>query len=311
MEKILITGCSGFVAHHFWLYLLDNKVNFEVYGMDLKAPEYETQGKNLPFFFYECNMLNPKSVKNVIAEVRPDYILHLASFSSVAYSWSNPIECFQNNTIIFLNLIESVRDYCVKSRILSIGSSEEYGIVSKECIPLKEDNALNPINPYAVARVSQEMLGKIFCTNYGLDIIFTRSFNHLGKYQDTRFAIPQFVSKLKLCKEGKCILDVGNVEVIRDYIDVRDVVEAYYKLLKLGKTGEIYNVCSGNGYSLRQIIDMIAYSLDIEVELRVDYAKVRPADNPIIIGSYQKIQNSTGWFPKYSICDSIKNILQD
>jgi GDP-4-dehydro-6-deoxy-D-mannose reductase len=165
-----------------------------------------------------------------------------------------------NNTNIFLNNCEVIRKNNIKCRMLSIGSSEEYGNVSDYCILIKESELINPFSPYAVARVSQEMLSQCYVTSYKLGIILTRSFNHIGPRQRDIFVIPSFVKQILngiRNVQNKIVLSTGNVSIIRDFLDVLDDVRAYYLLLEKGITGELYNVCSGNGYSLKEILILL------------------------------------------------------
>ena len=313
-EKILITGFSGFVSKHFLDYLEANKINAEVLGIDINDNitfDYNN------FLSINCNfqkvdLLNKNTVTKVITEFEPNYILHLASYSSVALSWKLPVESFTNNTNIFLNLIETVRLSGIDCRILSIGSSEEYGNAEESNIYLTEEHVLNPISPYAVARVSQEMLSKIYTNSYGMDIIMTRSFNHIGTHQKDIFVIPSFIKKMIALKnEANPVkeLTTGDTSIIRDFVDVRSVVEAYYLLFKKGKKGEIYNICNGEGISLNQIIETISSILNIKVIQKIDTNLVRPNDNKVIIGSNEKIKRDTGWTNKYSLEESLKDIV--
>ncbi len=162
MEKYLITGFSGFVAKHFLDFLDRNRIDAYVLGVDIQRPEFNIYGfKHIKCSFERTDLLDKDQVDNIIYQFQPQYILHLASFSSVAFSWKNPVASFANNTNIFLNLLEKVRNLNLDCRVLSVGSSEEYGNVAPEHLPLREDFPLNPISPYALARVSQETLSKI------------------------------------------------------------------------------------------------------------------------------------------------------
>jgi GDP-4-dehydro-6-deoxy-D-mannose reductase len=256
-------------------------------------------------------MLSVRLIK-LIYNYQPDYILHLASYSSVAYSWVNPVESFANNTNIFLNLVEQVRVLGLKCRILSVGSSEEYGRVNPGLLPLHEDLFANPLSPYAVARVSQEMLSKVYCNSLGSDIIITRSFNHIGPHQSEVFVISSFAKKLVAIKHSNLHnkqITVGNINIVRDFVDVRDVVKAYDLLLHSGRKGEVYNVCSGVGISIKQVLEQMMAILNLKVEPVVDENLVRPADNEIIIGSYNKINKETGWEPKIKFNDSLADVI--
>lgn len=313
-EKILITGVSGFVGYHFLNYLNGLHKAVQVYGIDMFPPKYDCTflGENIRFSFVKLNLLNIEELQKLFNDFVPDYILHLASYSSVAYSWKNPRESFQNNTNIFLNLIMATMNHNMKCRILSVGSSEEYGNVEEEDLPLHEDQELKPTSPYAVARVSQEMLAQIFSKSYGLDIIMTRSFNHIGPYQNTKFVIPGFIDRMARIKRSgkeKGVIETGNIDIIRDFVDVRDVVDAYYKLLHRGKAGEIYNVCAGKGYTLKNIIQMLEIKFDLMIETKVNSEYIRPNDNLKIIGDYSKIKNQLGWEPQIDISTTLDDMI--
>ncbi len=312
MEKYLVTGFSGFVAKHFLDFLDEQKVLAYVLGVDIHPPEFNIhEFKDVRCSFEQTDLLNKDRVDNIIYQFQPDYILHLASFSSVAFSWKNPVTSFANNTNIFLNLLEQVRRMNLDCRILSIGSSEEYGNVNEADIPLHEDQLLNPTSPYAVARVSQEMLSKLYVDSYGMDIVMTRSFNHIGPGQKDIFVISSFAKQLvDISKqEGDKKLITGDISIIRDFVDVRDVVRAYCLLLKKGKKGEVYNICSGEGTSLKEIIDKMASILNVDISIRKNENLIRPNDNHIIIGSNEKIKQDTGWQREISLDKSLKDII--
>lgn len=313
MNKYLITGFSGFVGRHFVECLENKGKSCLIKSLDIHDPNFRfDQYKNVKISFEKINLLSKDHVEYVINEFQPNYILHLASFSSVAFSWKEPVQSFQNNTNIFLNLIDAVRKLNIDTRILSIGSSEEYGNVNDADLPLTEDQKLNPVSPYAVARVSQEYLSRIFINGYGMDIIMTRSFNHIGPMQRSIFFVSSIAKQLvELKKAGKKRgkIVTGDVSIVRDFTDVRDIVDAYELLLKEGKKGHIYNVCSGIGLSLKDLIDMMAEELNIEVDIIVDNRLIRPADNKKIIGSNEKIKRELGWRNTIPLKQSLKDIL--
>lgn len=313
MEKYLITGFSGFVSKHFIEYLESLNTNAVVVGIDINYPEFSiTDYKHVLCSFRRIDLLDKNQVDNIIYQFQPDYILHLASYSSVAFSWKNPVASFSNNTNIFLNLLEQIRAMNLPCRVLSIGSSEEYGDVDPKDVPLTENHMLKPVSPYAVARVSQEMLSKIYVDGYGLDIVLTRSFNHIGPGQRDIFVISSFAKQLADMKKNdkKRELVTGNLSIIRDFLDVRDVVKAYHALFKNGRKGEIYNVCSGTGTSLEKLIHKMAELLEIDIETKTDPTLIRPSDNAIIIGDNKKIKTETGWDHTYSLQESLNDIIQ-
>lgn len=317
MKKILITGFSGFVSRHFLDYLYKENYAYEILGVDINPPKMslEIYKDKLNVHFKELNLLDKEALNDVIKEFHPDYILHLASFSSVAYSWKYPAECFNNNTQIFLNLTESLRQNALTDcRVLSVGSSEEYGNVTEEQLPLREDMQLEPVSPYAVARVSQELMSKVLVDGFAMKIILTRSFNHIGPYQDTRFVIPSFVRRiLDVAETGavKGVIETGDTSIVRDFLDVRDVVRAYYLLLTEGTPGEIYNICSGKGVALKDIISEISDLLSVEIEGQVNPEFVRPEDNKKVIGSYEKIYNELKWEPEIPLSQTLRDLIDE
>lgn len=312
---MLITGFSGFVSRHFLNYLVENNLSYEVLGVDVNPPKFamEDYAPTLAMSFEQVNLLDKEAVEDMIATFRPDYILHLASFSSVAYSWQHPADCFMNNTSIFLNVTEALRkhDLC-DCRLLSVGSSEEYGDVKKEELPLQEDMPLVPVNPYAVARVSQEMMAKVLADSFGMQIMLTRSFNHMGPFQDERFVIPSFVRRIldiaeSGAKSGE--IETGDTSIVRDFVDVRDVVRAYYRLLLDGKAGEVYNICGEKGVSLAEVVDQIADIVGVSVTTRVNPDFVRPGDNQVVIGSAEKIQQDIGWTAEIPLRQTLMDMI--
>jgi GDP-4-dehydro-6-deoxy-D-mannose reductase len=309
--RILVTGFSGFVGSHFLEHLAVRDVDAEVVGISRTAlPSHDGLPPHVRFRQSAVNMLDKAAIGEVLSSFRPTHVLHLAAYSSVGFSWQHPVESFTNNTNIFLNLLDQVRSLELDCRVLSVGSSEEYGPVRSEMLPLREDAALNPISPYAVARVAQELLSNVYVRGFGLDLIMTRSFNHIGARQREQFVVPslakQFVS-MRASGQGR--LTTGDREIVRDFVDVRDVVRAYFELLTRGTSGQIYNVCSGRGVSIDSVIARMQAQLGTNIELHTDPALVRPAENPVVIGSYEKLERELGWRPQIDLDESLRWIL--
>ena len=309
-NKILITGATGFVGQHLINYIQQNS-DVEIVAVG-RRPSYIFNALPQKLTYISLDLLDLEAVKSVLVTEKPDAIFHLASDSSVAYSWKEPYKCYLNNTYIFLNLLEAIQVSKIKCRVLSVGSSEQYGIVQYELCPIFEDFYLRPNSPYAVARVSQEQLSEVFVKNYGLDIVLTRSFNHVGPGQRSDFFIPSIAlqlveTKFSTCK-GNCEIKVGNLNAVRDYIDVRDVVRAYWMLLFDGVSGQVYNVCSGLGQNLQHVLEELISISELSVEVVNDPTRIRPVDNPVIIGSNQKIKNATNWIPEISFSTSLNDV---
>ena len=300
----LVTGASGFVARYLISELLRRDEEAYIVGVDIIDwinREASWAGR---FENRKVDLIDAEATRRLIAELQPSRIYHLASFSSVSYSWDYPVESFNNNTNIFLNILEAVRREDIKARVLSVGSSEEYGNVSEHEVPLKETAPLKPTSPYGVARVSQELLSRVYVEGFGLDIVMTRSFNHIGPYQREIFVIPGFIKQFTIAeKEGKreFMLRTGDVDVVRDFSDVRDVVRAYAMLMEEGLTSEVYNVCSGTGQNLSDLIGSIGRLMGMKAEVLRDSALGRPSENRIIVGDRTKISSLCGWAPSLPI----------
>jgi GDP-4-dehydro-6-deoxy-D-mannose reductase len=314
MKSIFITGISGFVGGHFTQFLLNNTTDYIIHGVSRSKPTWDfIQNRNQvlrSITFHQCDLLDSAKIHALIGDIQPDYILHLASFSSVAQSWREPLASFLNNTNAFLNIVESVRLHKLNTKILSVGSSEEYGIVKESDLPLTEKKYLAPANPYAVARVSEEYLAQIYGKGYNLNICYTRSFNHIGPGQSEQFVVSSIAKQFAgiAIKYEKPIIKIGAGSIIRDFVDIEDVIQAYNAILENGVTGEVYNVCSSKGHSIHDIVNILSDLSEIPITIEQNADLLRPIDNPILIGSYKKLHNDTGWKPSCTIEKSLKKI---
>jgi GDP-4-dehydro-6-deoxy-D-mannose reductase len=311
LVEYLITGCGGFVGSHYLDYLHNTGLTEEVVGIGTTAPL--NAPNDLRFSFIEINLLDAKKLGESIKKIRPRFCIHLASMSSVAASWVYPDKSFNNNTNIFLNLLEAVRHYSPETRILSVGSSEQYGEVSLQEESFMESDRLAPQSPYAVAKCSQEMIGQVYVESYELDIVMTRSFNHIGPRQSEHFAIAGFsrlFSQANNNGDELLVLPTGNIQVIRDFIDVRDVVSAYEAILRSAHPGAIYNVCSGRGVALANVITKLSEISGVRVEIETEPSRLRPSENNIVVGSHALLTNKLGWEPTIPLDQSLRDILK-
>lgn len=305
MKKYFITGINGFVGKYFVDYVHGVEPDSDIMGVDLGET---SKAKDIKY--KSLNLCDEKAVRNTIEQYKPDYIVHLAAVSSVAKSWEDPAGCFLNNNAAFLNLAEAIRKTEINARILSVGSSEEYGIYDK---PMKENFVLHPKSPYSVARLSQEYLSKLYVDRFGLDIVMTRSFNHIGPGQSTQFVVSSFISQLVNIadKKSENKMMVGNIDVARDFTDVRDVVDAYYKILTCASNRQVYNVCSGKATKLRDIIDMASNKLQIKPNIIIDKSRLRSNEIMVVVGDNTKIKSELGWKPKYTLEQTISDIISN
>ncbi|HEY0254348.1 MAG TPA: GDP-mannose 4,6-dehydratase [Kofleriaceae bacterium] len=296
--KVAITGAHGFVGR----YLVDALPDAEIIAIDRALAPLAFPGVART---YVTDLVAIDELAEIFRREQPDQLIHLASFSSVGYSWQEPIASFTNNTNIFLNVLECVRRYSPNTRVLSIGSSDQYGIV--EDLPLRETSPLRPLSPYAVARVAQEHLGNVYVRGFGIDLVATRSFNHLGVGQSAQFVVSALAKQFA---ERVPKIRVGTTSVIRDFLDVRDVVAAYLALLARGERGEVYNICSGRGVSIADVIQMLGDIAGYRPEIETDPALVRPVENTVVIGDHGKLTQAVGWRPAIALEDALRSVYE-
>ena len=306
--KALITGVNGFVGGYLTEHLISKGI--EVWGTKLKNESIDEEFLT-KITLRDMDLIEKEQVYAVIDECKPDFVFHLAAQSSVALSWKLPQLTMNVNIIGTLNLLDALRQECIETKILMIGSSEEYGKIQINDIPVGEDHKIEPANPYAISKMAQEMMAMQYVSAYNMKIILVRAFNHIGPKQATIFVLPDFANRIVKIEKGymKPILMVGNLEAKRDFTDVRDIVDAYYKLISIGKSGEIYNVGSGNCYSIKYILDNLLKQTTVNIEVQEDPDRMRPSDIPIIQCDNRKIKMATDWEPQYKIEDTIKDVL--
>jgi len=290
-SRWLITGSKGFVGQHLVRFLRHRKEVEEIFGIDRPAQDNASNTASMPTAI-DATLFDIPSIVAALKDIRPTHVVHLAAHSSVAASWHSPVEAFLNNTNIFLNLVEAIRVAGISCRVLSVGSSEEYGPRTLDEMPLRESLCPSPTNPYAVARVSQELLSRVYTDAYGLDIVCTRSFNHVGPDQSDRFVVSSFCRQaVEVLFGQRDHLVAGNLDIIRDFIDVRDVVRAYWLILEKGRRGQLYNVCSGYGTQLRALLNLVQEIVGKSLTVAVDEKRLRPTDNPVIVGDDSRLRD--------------------
>jgi len=308
--KALITGVTGFVGSHLAELLLAK--GFEVCGtLRWRSPVDNIRHIIDSVDLVECDLRDATSVKEALGHARPDYVFHLAAQSFVPTSWRAPAETLTTNIVGQVHLLEAVRALGLKPRIQIAGSSEEYGLVREDEVPMTEENPLRPLSPYAVSKVAQDLLGYQYSRSYGLDIIRTRGFNHTGPRRGDVFAESSFALQIAEIEAGKRepVLKVGNLEAKRDYTDVRDMVKAYLLALEKGEPGEVYNVCSGKAHPIQYILDTLLSFSDVKIEVVQDPARLRPSDVMVLCGDSTKFRKQTGWSPIIPLEQTLRDLL--
>lgn len=310
--KILITGITGFAGSHLADYIHRNVEQAEIYG----TVRWRSNRSNLEQLehqikFCECELRDFKSVRDVIEAVKPKYIFHLAGHSYVPASWNSPNDTLVNNINAALNIFEAVRKLSPDCRILLACSSEEYGNVFDEELPIREDNPFRPLSPHGVSKVAQDLLGYQYFHSYGLDIVRTRAFNHTGPKQSEVFAASNFAKQIAEIELGirVPVVYVGLLNTRRDFTDVRDVVKGYWMALQKGKAGEVYQICSGNAFTMKQILNILLGLSSKSIEIRPDPTRMRPSDVPVLLGSYKKFYRISGWEPAIPFEQTLADLL--
>ncbi|HBJ79919.1 MULTISPECIES: GDP-mannose 4,6-dehydratase [Fusobacterium] len=307
MKKAMIIGAAGFVGGYLIDHLKDD-MNWEVYGTKLEIEKIERKDIEI----YNLDILNKEEIIKIFKKIKPDYVFNLVAQSSVSLSWKNPLLTVDINIKGVINILEAVREIDkYNPRIILIGSSEEYGNVKEDEIPVKEENNLRPRNIYAVTKVCQNMIGKIYSDAYGMDIVNVRAFNHIGPKQAPIFVVSDFCKQVAEIEKGlrEPIIYTGNLEAKRDFTDVRYIVRAYSALALNGKKGETYNIGSGKAVSIKEILDIILKNSTKNIEIRRDEKRYRPIDIPIIEADIEKLKEITDWEPEILLEESIKEIL--
>lgn len=309
-RKIFITGATGFAGRYLIDLLKEMEPDSIVSGTCF--PEHPgscgvLDGVDL----FHLDMRSEDDVSDCIEQVQPDWIFHLAAISNVGYSWTNRKETLEANLMGTFYLFDAVRRYSPRSRVLFISSCDVYGLLSPRKNVLSEDNDTSVFSPYAFTKISGELLSQFYVNIEGLDIVISRSFPHTGPGQSVNFVFSDWAFQIAQIEKGFIdpLMKVGNLEVRRDYSDVRDVVRAYVLLLKRGKKGEIYNVCSGRADSLKDNLDLLLSLSKKDIRVEVDSKKLRKADIPFVPGDPQKIHQATGWKPKIPLNQTLKDLL--
>lgn len=305
MKKVLIFGCGGFVGEYLKKEFTSH--GYSVIGADILPANNSL--KNKIEMFYKVDLLEFDEVKKLIFDCMPDYIINLAAVSSVGLSWKIPQRTVDVNVKGSLNILEAVRAAEYAPKILLIGSSEEYSISNTK---ISEEYPINANNPYGISKVMQEQFAKLYRQEYGMQIITTRTFNHTGIGQPEKFAIPSFVKQAAEIHSSRenGVISVGNLAAKRDLGDIRDMVSAYRMILESNTNKTVFNVGSGNCYSMEEILKYIISLTPHRIEIKIDKDKLRPLDNPIIWCDNSLIRDEIGWKPQYSVFDAINMMFE-
>lgn len=309
--KSLVTGITGFAGSHLAELLL--KKGHQVYGIvRWRSRSEHIDHLNGGLNLIEADLLDLKSLQDVLINIRPDYIFHLAAQSFVPASWTSPAVTLETNVVGSCNLFEAVRTAQIDPTIQIACSSEEYGLVNEDEVPIKETNPLRPLSPYGVSKLAMDYLGYQYFQSYGLKIVRTRGFNHEGPRRGEVFVTSTFAKQIALIEAGKQepVIYVGNLTAQRDYTDVRDMVRGYYLAALKGQPGDVYNICSGKTWVIKDVLNyLLSQSTIKDVKVRPDPKRIRPSDVQILLGDNSKFVAATGWKPRIDFKQTLRDTL--
>lgn len=315
---ILITGITGFVGSHLAEYILKKQKQTKVLGLvRWRSPkENITQVLDKIELCYG-DLTDPHSLKKILRVQKPDAIFHLAAQSYVDYSFLSPVSTLETNIIGTANLLEVIKDLKQSDRYDPVvhicSSSEVYGQVRQEEIPIKEENTFRPASPYAVSKVGEDMLALQYFLSWGIKTIRTRMFTHEGPRRGEVFAPSSFSKQIAAIEAGKqkAVVEVGNLNSVRTFMDVRDAVEAYWLLVTKCTPGEVYNIGGVETMTIGDMLNkLISFSTKKKIRIKVDPRRLRPSDVTLQIPSVDKFFKETGWKPKYKFDDTLKAMLE-
>jgi GDP-4-dehydro-6-deoxy-D-mannose reductase len=313
LKKIFITGLTGFAGSHLAEHIISNDFG-EVCGTSRgKTPNYENLsaiGEKVKII--DCDLSDFHSVCCAIEDSEPDIVFHLAAQAYVPFSWRGPVETMNSNVLGSLNLFEAVRKSGFDPVIHIAGSSEEYGLVEKSEVPIKETNPLRPLSPYGVSKVTMDLLGYQYFKSYGLKIIRTRAFNHTGPRRGQNYVTSNWCKQIVdiECGKQEPKIFVGNLESYRDFTDVRDMVRAYWLASQKCEYGDVYNISSDNAIKMKDMLELIISKSSVKPEIVSDPARMRPSDVELLLGDSSKFRKQTGWKPVIPFEKTIDDLLE-
>jgi GDP-4-dehydro-6-deoxy-D-mannose reductase len=311
--RALVTGVTGFVGGHLTEHLLATRVDTELFGLrrwsssDDDARGAAANGVRM----VDGDLLDAPSLLRAMAAVQPDVVFHLAASSSVASSWDTPVEIVQANVLGTLHLLEALRQVGSAATLVVACSAESYGRVAESDLPLREEAPFHPVSPYAVSKAAVDMLAYQYHLTFNLRTVRLRLFNHCGPRQSDRFVVAALARQVAKIEAGQRPpeLHVGNLDAVRDFVDVRDVARAYALAAEKGRPGEAYNVATGTPRSIRAVLDGLLALTETEIRVAFDAARLRPTDIPALVGDASRFRTATGWGPEIPFERTLRDTL--
>lgn len=309
--RVLITGVAGFVGPEL-ATMVAGEHGAELFGMVWSGGS-ATDDRLLPPGLQTLagDLTDDVSVRSVLEVSRPEIVFHLAGVSSGAVAWQHPARCLEVNALGTLRLLEGIRLLDPTTKCVMASSGEVYGGATDERVPLDEDAPLRPLSPYAVSKAAQDLVAAQYAVAHGMPVVRLRLFNHTGPRQPPEYVASSFARQIARIERGlqPPVLEVGNLEARRDFVDVRDVVRAYVLAARHGTPGSTYNICSGRAVSIRQLLDSLLELARCPIAIRPDPDRMRPADIPLLIGDPGRFHSATGWSPEIPLDETLRALL--
>lgn len=302
---------SGFVGSHLAEACLAR--GWRVHGTirSSRSPLDNLAGFVERLTLHRCDITDLTSVEDTVRLVRPDLLFHLAGQSFVPDSWTAPQQTIDANVKGTLNVLDAVRRHSAATTVQVASSSEVYGLVHKTELPITEDNPLRPLSPYGVSKAAADLLAQQYAASYGLRVVITRAFSHEGPRRGADFAPSDWCLQVARAEAGlqPPVVRHGNLEAVRDVLDVRDVVEGYLAAVARGKAGRVYQFASGEGRTMAEILDIITGQAQVTITPQMDTARLRPSDVPRLVGSYARANEELGWTPNRALATTLGDCL--
>ncbi|HEX6554785.1 MAG TPA: GDP-mannose 4,6-dehydratase [Ktedonobacteraceae bacterium] len=310
-SRLLITGCTGFVGGYLVEQCRIRYPQAELFGLTGHPTLHSATPGMRDVRLAVADITQPEAVRQVVAEIKPDLVIHLAAQSSVSASWKDPSGTLKVNVGGTIHLLEALRSEQLTPRVVLVGSGEQYGMVRPEDNPIREECPFRPANPYAASKAAQDLYGYQYFVAYGLPILRARPFNHFGPRQTSTFVIANFARQIALIEAEKAepVLSVGNLQARRDFLPVEDVVAAYLAVAEQGRPGEAYNIGSGQARSIRAMLDLLLTFARRSIQLREDPARLRPVDVPLLEADTSRLRADTNWRPAVQIESALQRTL--
>ncbi len=308
--KALVSGITGFTGG--FLSAVLQEAGAEVYGIIRRNPSGQAKDPPPGVTPVYVDLSDGPGLSQALAKVQPQQVYHLAAQQNVALSWANPGETFNINVVGTVNLLNAVREAAPQATVIISGSSEEYGLIQTEELPVREDNRTRPLTPYGISKLAQSLVAYLYYRGHGLKVIRSRTFSYTGPGQAASHVIPALARQVAAIEAGKQVpvLEVGNLEACRDFSDVRDVVRAYMLMATTGVPGEIYNVASGRSISIKEILEQLLQLARVKIEIRQDPTRMRPTEIPVVRGDVAKARRDLGWTPTIPFQVTLQDTLE-